>query len=72
MGKHLALQTHVEVTTQMVQSWCEHGVAELAESASSPAVQQANAMQENLPLHCFFLNKVAKQLYGQWIKGLMY
>ena len=72
IGKHLALQTHVEVTMQMVQSWCEHGVAELAESSASPAVQQANVMQENLPLHCFFLNKVAKQLYGQWIKGLMY
>ena len=72
IGKHLALQTHVEVTAQMVQTWCEHGLDELLESASSPAVQTANAMQENLPLHCFFLNKVAKQLYGQWIKGLVY
>ena len=72
LGKHLALQTHVEVTTEMVQSWCEYGIAELAESATSPAVQQANDMQQNLPLHCFFLNKVAKQIYGQWIKGLMY
>ncbi|MSP86640.1 MAG: type 1 glutamine amidotransferase [Methylotenera sp.] len=72
LGKHLALQTHIEVTVAMVQSWCEHGVAELAESATSPAVQQANDMQQNLPLHCFFLNKVAKQVYGQWIKGLVY
>jgi hypothetical protein len=72
IGKHLAFQSHIEVTEEMVKSWCELGVDELAESAASPAVQQANEMQQTLPLHCFFLNKVAKQVYGQWIKGLMY
>jgi GMP synthase-like glutamine amidotransferase len=72
IGKHLAFQSHIEVNAEMVQSWCEVGVDELVESATSPAVQQAGDMQENLPLHCFFLNKVAKQVYGQWIKGLMH
>jgi GMP synthase-like glutamine amidotransferase len=71
MGKHLAFQSHIEVTTEMVKNWCELGVIELAESAGVPAVQQAEAMQQALPVHCFFLNKVAKQVYGQWIKGLM-
>ncbi len=70
MGKHLALQTHIEMTPDMVKKWCEEGEAELSESAASIAVQQANAMQENLAVHCFFLNKVATQVYGQWIKGL--
>jgi hypothetical protein len=42
----------------------------LLESAASVAVQQADAMQENLPVHVFFLNKVATQVYTQWIKGL--
>ena len=72
IGKHLAFQTHIEVTADMVKSWCELGVDELAEAASSPAVQQAEVMQQTLPVHCFFLNKVAKQVYGQWIKGLMH
>jgi GMP synthase-like glutamine amidotransferase len=72
IGKHLAFQSHIEVTTEMVKSWCELGADELAESAASPAVQQAEAMQQTLPVHCFFLNKVAKQVYGQWIKGLMH
>ena len=76
IGKHLAFQTHIEVTAEMVQSWCDIGEDELAEAAASSldlykGVQQANVMQENLPLHCFFLNKVAKQVYGQWIKGLV-
>ena len=70
IGKHLAFQTHIEMTTEMVKKWCEEGVDELKTSTASPAVQQADAMQENLPIHCFFLNKVAKQVYTQWINGL--
>lgn len=72
IGKHLAFQSHIEVSAEMVQSWCEIGKEELAEASESPAVQQADEMQQNLPLHCFFLQKVAKQVYGQWIKGLMH
>ena len=70
IGKHLAFQTHIEMTVEMVQKWCEEGVDELKQSAKSVAVQQADAMQENLPVHIFFLQKVAKQVYSQWIKGL--
>jgi len=70
IGKNLAFQTHIEMTTEMVQKWCIEGEEELRESVASPAVQQADAMQQELPLHCFFLNKVAKQVYTQWIQGL--
>ena len=70
IGKHLAFQTHIEMTVEMVQKWCEEGADELLESADSIAVQQAAKMQENLPIHVFFLQKVAKQVYTQWIKGL--
>lgn len=70
IGKHLAFQTHIEMTIGMVQKWCEAGANELKESASSIAVQQADDMQQTLPLHVFFLNKVANQVYMQWIQGL--
>lgn len=70
IGKHLAFQTHIEMIPEMVKKWCEEGHDELRESASSVAVQQAGVMQENLVVHCFFLNKVAKQVYTQWVKGL--
>lgn len=70
IGKHLAFQCHIEMTADMVRDWCEVGSEELAQAADSPAVQQSDEMQQNLPLHCFFLNKVAKQVYAQWIKGL--
>ena len=70
IGKHIAFQCHIEMTAAMVQDWCTVGADELVASADSPAVQSASVMQESLPLHCFFLNKVATQVYGQWIKGL--
>jgi hypothetical protein len=70
IGKHLAFQCHIEMTAEMVQSWCEVGEVEISESSNSPAVQQVDVMQQDLPLRCFFLNKVAKQVYSQWIKGL--
>lgn len=72
IGKHLAFQCHIEMTVELVQSWCEVGGDELVQAAASPAVQQSDQMQADLPLHCFFLNKVAKQVYGQWVKGLAY
>jgi GMP synthase-like glutamine amidotransferase len=71
LGKHLALQCHIEMTTEMIASWCEISAEELLEASSSPGVQPVEAILENLPLHCFFLNKVANQVYGQWIKGLV-
>ncbi|MGB2833782.1 MAG: type 1 glutamine amidotransferase [Methylotenera sp.] len=70
LGKHLAFQCHIEMTAEMIQTWCEVGASELLEAPVNAPVQQAEAMQENLPLHCFFLNKVARQVYTQWIKGL--
>ena len=70
IGKHLALQIHIEMTAEMVQKWCEEGEKEIRDSANSASVQQADEMQQELPLHCFFLQKVAKQVYTQWIQGL--
>ena len=70
IDKHLALQCHIEMTAEMVQKWCDEGEEELTEAKSSPAVQQADVMLQNLPAHCLALNKVAKQLYTQWLKGL--
>jgi len=38
-------------------SWGEVGADELAHATTSLAVQQADEMQEELPLRCFFLKK---------------
>lgn len=71
LGKHLAFQCHIEMTATMVEEWCELGADEIAQAVSSPAVQTVHQIVENLPLHCFFLSKVANRVYTQWIKGLV-
>lgn len=71
IGKHLAFQCHIEMTAEMVRSWCDIGIDEIVSASASPAVQQSEVIEQTLPLHCFFLNKVATQVYTQWIKGLV-
>ena len=71
LGKHLALQCHVEMTEQMVLDWCEVGVNEIAASATSPAVQSASAMQGVMAKNLPQLQAVARQLYQRWVAGLV-
>jgi GMP synthase-like glutamine amidotransferase len=70
IGKHLALQCHVEMTEQMIRDWCEVGAGELAASASSPAVQSAQVMQAQTKDKLPELHRVAAQLYRHWLRGL--
>jgi GMP synthase-like glutamine amidotransferase len=69
IGKHLALQCHVEMTAEMIASWCEVGADEVAAS-SSPAVQSVHEMQQQMSARLPRLNSVADQLYGRWVSGL--
>jgi GMP synthase-like glutamine amidotransferase len=70
LGKHLALQCHVEMTGHMIEEWCELGADELTANASGPAVQPASVMcaqaKDKLPA----LHRVAWQLYRHWLHGL--
>ena len=69
IGKHLALQCHVEMTAGMIASWCEVGREEVVAS-SSPAVQSVEEMQQQMADRLPRLNRVADRLYGHWVKGL--
>ena len=70
IGKHLALQCHVEMTEPMIREWCDVGAAELAANASSPAVQSAQVMQAQMQDRLPALHRVATQLYRHWLQGL--
>jgi GMP synthase-like glutamine amidotransferase len=72
IGKHLALQCHVEMTADMIVSWCEVGADEVRASASSPAVQSLDEMQRLAQANLPQLHRVAGQLYSRWIRGLQY
>ena len=70
IGKHLALQCHVEMTAPMIREWCEVGANEIAENSSSPGVQSAAEMQLQMHDKLPGLHRVAGQLYHRWLHGL--
>jgi GMP synthase-like glutamine amidotransferase len=70
IGKHLALQCHIEMTAEMIATWCAAGADEVAASGASPAVQPVGEMQKQMVHKLPRLNSVAIQLYSQWAKGL--
>lgn len=70
IGKHLAFQCHIEMTADMVKSWCEVGADEVIEAAASPGVQQDAEIKRDLEPRVTALNAVARPVYEQWITGL--
>lgn len=70
IGKHLALQCHVEMTAAMIAPWCEIGADEILAASTSPAVQSAAAMQRQTAEELPRLREVAARLYAKWIAGL--
>jgi len=71
LGKHLALQCHVEMTEEMIGRWCAAGAQEINASAGSPAVQPAQTMQAQMADKLPQLHAVALQLYKRWTAGLI-
>ena len=69
IGKHLALQCHIEMTSGMVNQWGELGASEITAS-NSPAVQTAAEMAIDLDSRISGLHKVARLAYERWITGL--
>lgn len=71
MGKHIGLQCHIEMVPEMVKVWCQIGADEFIASATSPAVQTAETMQQTLMADCAALNAVADRIYTRWVQGLV-
>jgi GMP synthase-like glutamine amidotransferase len=70
IGKHLAFQCHIEMTADMVRSWCENGAQEIREANNSPGVQQPEDIQRDLETKVAALQAVARPVYERWIAGL--
>lgn len=66
LGKHFGLQCHVEMTSELVRSWCELGRDEIEASASSPGVQRPEEMQRDLERRVAALREVADVVYERW------
>ncbi|MCR4303756.1 MAG: hypothetical protein NUV63_05945 [Gallionella sp.] len=70
IGKHLALQCHVEMTAAMISAWCDVGAGKVEAAKASPAVQPVGEMQRQANAMLPELNRVAIRLYSHWIKNV--
>ena len=70
-GIHLGMQCHVEVTAEMIETWCRIGISDIDENiGKSPAVQDAVTIRQLMPTHLPLLTATATNLYTRWIQGL--
>lgn len=67
--RHIGMQCHVEMTPELIASWCEHGADEIAAS-DSPAVQSPDAIQADMAARTVALHALADKIYSRWIQGL--
>ena len=70
LGKHLGMQTHVEMTEELIRLWCRGGRKEIEASAASPAVQSPEAIESELVERVVALHRIADRIYERWIAGL--
>ncbi len=67
--RHIGMQCHVEMTPELIATWCENGADEIAAS-DSPAVQQPLAILADVESRTVQLHALADKIYSRWIQGL--
>lgn len=71
LGKHIGFQSHIEMTREMVETWCRTGAAELAGEADvGAAVQSEAVIRAGLAARLAALSQVAGDVYSRWAVGL--
>ena len=70
LGKHLALQCHVEMTPELIRTWVSTGAEEMRTHRKSPAVQPPAEIEKNVEPRLERLHQVADRLYDRWSEGL--
>jgi GMP synthase-like glutamine amidotransferase len=71
LGPHLAMQCHVEMTKEMIVTWCKDWEKEVeALAARVPSVQTPADMTSRLPARLPALHAIADRLYERWITRL--
>lgn len=67
--RHIGLQCHVEMTRELVETWCRTGTAELP-VRSTAHLQNAADILADLPARLDALRAVADSVYTRWAQGL--
>jgi GMP synthase-like glutamine amidotransferase len=69
LGPHLGLQCHIEMTAELVRSWCETGEREIVRRPD-PGVQPVERILADLDARLPALQAVADRVYTHWVGGL--
>jgi GMP synthase-like glutamine amidotransferase len=69
LGKHFGMQCHVEMTAELIETWCRTGAQEIADSPG-PAVQAPEEIESDLARRLADLHAVADRIYARWMEGL--
>lgn len=71
LGPHLGMQCHVEMTPELVRTWCHDWEREVeALARRTPSVQSPAEMMERLEERTRTLNTIADRVYDRWTAGL--
>ncbi|OGA54650.1 MAG: glutamine amidotransferase [Betaproteobacteria bacterium RIFCSPLOWO2_12_FULL_62_13] len=71
LGKHLGMQCHVEMTPELIRTWCDDWKKEVQSlAARMPSVQTPAEMTDAVEDKVRALNAVADRLYDRWTAGL--
>jgi len=72
LGKHVAMQCHVEMTVEMIRAWCREWAQEVEALAGRvESVQKPAEMEQGIMEKVQALNAVADRIYERWVTGLM-
>jgi GMP synthase-like glutamine amidotransferase len=70
-GNSIGMQCHVEMTEELIETWCETGAKEVEEAlGSSPAVQTPQEMRIDMAARVQTLHGVATKVYDRWVQGI--
>ena len=67
--RHVGFQCHVEMTRDLVETWCRTGAAELPERSEGP-LQSRDDILRDTDARLVALNAVADGIYARWARGL--
>jgi GMP synthase-like glutamine amidotransferase len=70
LGPHLGMQCHIEMTRDLIRSWCDSGRREIERSRASPGVQPVDEILADVDRRVEALHKVAERVYARWVRGL--
>jgi GMP synthase-like glutamine amidotransferase len=67
--RHIGFQCHIEMTDDLVRTWCRSGAGEIA-APGTPARQSRDEILRDLPERLAALQAIAGGVYARWVQTL--